>query len=398
MAQSLDDAGYLTRVGTEELLDEPGGGRLAVRLVVLVANREPDGHRQGGDASEPECPEAVNPTGPRHHPALGAGPVLAAGQGADVGPFQGGGEVTVLRLCFPERGTLGQAQFGAAPAGLTLLASQPVAERVDEVVVGELVVAAAAARGRSLAGSAFGVGGGHQPQLGVEDAEEVVEVAGPVGIAGGVAQFLGRLHQALDVGAALGQQGFQDSLRGLLVEAVLGGRGGGAEGLFKEGHADPLRPADGAERGRGPGLPLDHLGEQGEADGDDLAVVREALNRLVEEGVLVGGKVAGLFGQDSVSPAERREHLASVEGIEKVYGGGVVSLDEANFQVSHETGGRHPEVVADHDDRLEVLTVAMAQGRDQLGVGLRPPGEEPLLELVEHEQHLLPGTQRLPPP
>ena len=47
---------------------------------------------------------------------------------------------------------------------------------------------------------------------------------------------------------------------------------------------------------------------------------------------------------------------------------------------------------------LDVLAVAMPQGRDQLGVGLRPPGEEPLLELVEDEEDLLAGTQRLPPP
>ena len=42
-------------------------------------------------------------------------------------------------------------------------------------------------------------------------------------------------------------------------------------------------------------------------------------------------------------------------------------------------------------DGLDVLAVALPQGGDQLGVRLAPPGEEPLLELVEHEQHLLAG-------
>jgi hypothetical protein len=45
-----------------------------------------------------------------------------------------------------------------------------------------------------------------------------------------------------------------------------------------------------------------------------------------------------------------------------------------------------------------VLAVALAQGRDQLGVGIAPPGEESLLELIEDQQHLLARTQHMPPP
>ena len=48
-----------------------------------------------------------------------------------------------------------------------------------------------------------------------------------------------------------------------------------------------------------------------------------------------------------------------------------------------------PEVVADQDEALHVLAVALPQGLDQLGVLLRPLGVQPLLELVEHQQHLL---------
>ena len=58
----------------------------------------------------------------------------------------------------------------------------------------------------------------------------------------------------------------------------------------------------------------------------------------------------------------------------------------SNFKVAHEPAGGEPEIVADHHDGLEMLAVAMPQGGDQLGVGLGPVDEQPLLELVENEQ------------
>ena len=108
--------------------------------------------------------------------------------------------------------------------------------------MGELVVPAGRRRGGSpLAGVPLGVGRRDQPQLGVEDADQVVEVAGRLGVARGLAELGLRPHLALDVGAGLGQQGLQDGLRRLLVQAVLGRRRRGAEGLFEERHADALR-------------------------------------------------------------------------------------------------------------------------------------------------------------
>ena len=104
------------------------------------------------------------------------------------------------------------------------------------------------------------------------------------------------------------------------------------------------------------------------------------------------------LGQDPVGPAERREHLAGVPQVEEVDHGEFSLLDQADLQVPHEPGRRHPEVVADHHDRLDVLAVALPQRGDQLRVLLAPPGEEPLLELVEDQQHLLAGRERPAPP
>ena len=50
---------------------------------------------------------------------------------------------------------------------------------------------------------------------------------------------------------------------------------------------------------------------------------------------------------------------------------------------------RHPEVVAHHDDALHPLAVALPQGFDQFRVFIDRLGMQPLLELVEDDQHLL---------
>ena len=72
---------------------------------------------------------------------------------------QSRGKMPVLGPGVPERGAFRQPQLGPAPAGLPLLAGQPVPQRVDQVVVGQLVVAPAPARGRrASSAAALGVG------------------------------------------------------------------------------------------------------------------------------------------------------------------------------------------------------------------------------------------------
>ena len=66
-----------------------------------------------------------------------------------------------------------------------------------------------------------------------------------------------------------------------------------------------------------------------------------------------------------------------------------VAVDQLDLQIAHESGRRHPEIIPHQDDRLDMLAVALAQGIDQFGILLTPPGVEPLLELVEDQEHLL---------
>jgi hypothetical protein len=80
-------------------------------------------------------------------------------------------------------------------------------------------------------------------------------------------------------------------------------------------------------------------------------------------------------------------------GIEKINGGGVLSLDQFNLQFSHAPSRRHPEIVSHHHDRLNVLAITLTQSGNQFCVLLTPLRMEPLLELVKDEQELLPRTQ-----
>ena len=80
-------------------------------------------------------------------------------------------------------------------------------------------------------------------------------------------------------------------------------------------------------------------------------------------------------------------------GIEEIDQGTVFTFDQPGFQVPHESAGGEPEIISHQDDRLKMLPITMTECGDQLRVLLTPPGKQPLLELVEHEQNLMLGWQ-----
>ena len=203
-------------------------------------------------------------------------------------------------------------------------------------------------------------------------------------------------HVALDVAAGFGQQGFQHRPGRFLMVAVFGRGGGRTERLFEKGDADPFGAAHFLERGRRPCFALHHLGEQGQPDADDLAFLGQTGHGLFQELLLVLARFAAVFGKFAERPPKRRQHFSGVVRVEEINGGGVLSFDEANFQLPHEAGRRHPEVVPHHDDALHPAAVALPQGLHQFGVPLFLLGVEPLLELVEDDQHLLARRDALP--
>lgn len=232
------------------------------------------------------------------------------------------------------------------------------------------------------------IGRREQAHFAVEDAEQVVEVARPTGVSRGGQQVAVRTHVALDVRAALGQQRLQDGPRRLLVIAAFRRCRRGAEGFLQKRRPDALRSADGGQRGWRPGPRLHHLSEQRQPHRDDLAFLGQSGDGLFEEACLFGGRLA--FRQRPEGPAERGQHLLGVARRKEIGRRRVVSFEQANFQIAHEPCRRHPEIVADHDDTLHPAAVALPQGLHQLGVLSVAVGVQPLLELIQNEQHLSP--------
>ncbi len=85
-------------------------------------------------------------------------------------------------------------------------------------------------------------------------------------------------------------------------------------------------------------------------------------------------------------------------GGEQIDGRRVLSFDGSDLQRCHEPCHGHPEVVTHQQERLEPGTVALAQGGDEHGVLLLRTADEPLLELVDDQQHLLAGGQNAAAP
>ena len=84
-----------------------------------------------------------------------------------------------------------------------------------------------------------------------------------------------------------------------------------------------------------------------------------------------------------------------MDEVEQVDRGEVPALDEPDLERTHEPRGRHREIVAHQHEALDVGPVTLPQGPDELAFALvrLVVGVEPLLELVEHDQDLLPLGQ-----
>jgi hypothetical protein len=107
---------------------------------------------------------------------------------------------------------------------------------------------------------------------------------------------------------------------------------------------------------------------------------------------------ATAWSRKAPGPAEPGQHLAGVQQVEQIDEPGVLPLQHPDLQRLHEPADGQPEVVAHHDEALYPAPVALPQGLHQLRALVPAPGVQPLLELVEHQQHLLARFQELPLP
>ena len=90
--------------------------------------------------------------------------------------------MAVFGFGVPEGKAFCKSQFCPSSTGLFLFARQPVPQGVNQVVVCELVVLPARVASPDSRSRTFRVGGRDQAKLGIEDVDQVVEVARAVRI------------------------------------------------------------------------------------------------------------------------------------------------------------------------------------------------------------------------
>ena len=137
----------------------------------------------------------------------------------------------------PNRGSIRQEQFGPATPGFLLLAGQPVPQRMNKIIVRQLV-AFQARRNRRLGVAirrlAFWIGQRDESEFAIEDTDQVIEVPRTGTVARGFQQLVGQPHETLDVRAGLGKQVFQNISGGLLMIPVLWRGRVTAEGILQK--------------------------------------------------------------------------------------------------------------------------------------------------------------------
>ena len=199
--------------------------------------------------------------------------------------------------------------------------------------------------------------------------------------------------------AGFGQQVFQNRTGRFLVIAMFGGSRGRTERLFEKRDADALRyrPLAFSVAGR-PRLALHHLGKQGQTDADDFAFFSQASDRLLEKVLLFLARFAEILRQGSEGPPKCRQHFLGMAKSERDRPPRNSAFEQSDFQLSHEPSRRHPEIIPHHDDALDPAAIALPQGLHQVRVFFFLPGMEPLLELVQDDQHLLANRNALASP
>lgn len=182
------------------------------------------------------------------------------------------------------------------------------------------------------------------------------------------------------------------------MQAMLRVGGSGSEGIFEKRDADAFGAADFFEGGGDPAFTLHHFREQSESHRDDFVLLGQTGHCLIQEGVLFRRQFLVVFRQGGKSSAECRQDFAGMTQIEEIDRGKVVALDDTQIECGHETSRRHAEVVTHQNDALHPFAVALPQGLYEFGIFFVMPGVQPLLELVQHQQYLVPPFDEPPLP
>ena len=168
------------------------------------------------------------------------------------------------------------------------------------------------------------------------------------------------------------------------------------ESLFEKRHTDALGTAHFLKRRRRPGLPFIISANSARRTEMTLPSSARPATDCVEETLLF----LRLFRRDCpASLPNARPNAASTFSAWRMgnrsTAAELLAFDKPDFQLSHEASRRHPEIVPHHHDALDSATIALPKGLNQFRVLFFLLGMEPLLELIQDDQHLLANRDAL---
>ena len=368
----------------KETVDE--GDRLVAAIELQSSIVQPE--RQTGNCSQTQ---AVVDGRPPHHLLLRHRPVARPSPPADLQTLPQRGELTIFGPHAPHASPIGQQQFGTASPGFLLPADEPLPQRGHQKIMRELIrdvrVCISWRVARRLL-EAIGYDRRDEPQLAVEHVPQVGKILRAFFIAGGGDQLTQRPATS-DHRVIVGEQALQHIAGCLLVVSIPGRGIGLAKRLLEERDAHAGRTADFFQRRGRPILVLQHLGKKRQPHRHDFPVDRQARHGISDEMPLFFGHRDGIIGKPAIGPPEQRQHFGGVLDVEEIEHRGVDPLDQANIQhVAHEPVHRRPKLVPHHDKTLRVNAVALPQCGRELTVAGRFIDLQPLLELIDDDQHL----------
>ena len=123
--------------------------------------------------------------------------------------------------------------------------------------------------------------------------------------------------------------------------------------------------------------------------GDDPAAgAGKLVDRHVEKLRSARAGRHGLERQPLVRPTDFDQDVTGVLGLKELDSRRIVAFLHGHFDVAEEACDSHPEVVANQHERLQAAAIALADRQQELGSRVIHVMVQPLLELIEDDQHL----------
>src|SRR5690606_2326906 len=343
--------------------------------------RDADHHRERRSPTD-----AVTARGRAHH--LSAGSLQATPGHADGDHHEL--ERRWKKATFPNARPLRKSRFedelGATSPALPRRARQPVPKSRDEVVVRQLILPLSVRRRVRADVIDRALDRSDEVELAIEDLEETIESPVP-GVEPALVPELGVAPAAsLEVDPGRREESLEDRLRRPLERLTLGDGGPRTEAPVEELDDDALLPTELLERLGHPRVIAKHLREHAHLNAGDLAVLRERFDDGVEKLAHLARRQAG---RDAiVRPSEELEHAPRVIPREEIDEPDVLAFDHRRLERMEEPRRREPKIVPDEKDSRDALSSRPPQRGKELGaLDLAASSMEPLLRLVDHEEH-----------